>query len=157
MIYADSSFLVSLLSADLGTSKAKDVMRSLSRPILCFGDLHQMEVRNTLRAIQFIETTNSPANRHAEILQNRLRSEARLARLVAAKALRPTTLDAAEMVSQFESLSAAHTAELGTRTLDILHVAAACLIQPEEFITTDARQAALAKRAGLNVRLVEIP
>ncbi len=48
-------------------------------------------------------------------------------------------------------LSASHSATLGTRTLDILHVAAALVLGLADLLTFDTRQAALAKAAGLKV------
>jgi hypothetical protein len=51
-------------------------------------------------------------------------------------------------------LSAAYSRQLGTRTLDLLHVAAACLLVAKEFITSDQRQSDLAEREGLNVVLI---
>jgi predicted nucleic acid-binding protein len=50
-----------------------------------------------------------------------------------------------------ERLSAMHSEKLGTRSLDILHVAAAVVLGKQEFLTFDQRQAALAKAAGLDV------
>ncbi len=43
------------------------------------------------------------------------------------------------------------TARLGTRTLDILHVAAALTLRADAFHTFDERQRKLAKAAGLRV------
>lgn len=43
---------------------------------------------------------------------------------------------------------------LGCRSLDILHVAAARLLEAERFITADKRQAALAEGERLTVDLV---
>ena len=51
-------------------------------------------------------------------------------------------------------LSAAYSWELGTRTLDLLHVAAACLLNAREFVTSDQRQSDLAEREGLKVVLI---
>jgi len=51
-----------------------------------------------------------------------------------------------------DELSAAHSAILGCRTLDIIHVAAALAIGAKAFVTFDVRQEALAKRVGLTVR-----
>lgn len=54
-----------------------------------------------------------------------------------------------------KELTLAHTAEVGTRTLDVLHVAAALELGLRHFLTFDERQSALAVRAGL--KLVVIP
>jgi hypothetical protein len=64
---------------------------------------------------------------------------------------RPTYTTAA-IEQKTEELSASHSATLGCRTLDIIHVAAAQVIGVKEFITFDGRQGALAKQVGLTVR-----
>ena len=48
-------------------------------------------------------------------------------------------------------LSRAHTPRLGTRTLDVLHVASAIELGSRAFVTYDDRQAALAKAVKLRV------
>jgi predicted nucleic acid-binding protein len=50
-----------------------------------------------------------------------------------------------------EELSRVHTRKLGTRTLDVLHVASALLLGSKSFVTYDDRQAALAKAVRLRV------
>lgn len=44
-----------------------------------------------------------------------------------------------------------HTFSIGCRTLDVLHVASALLLDIREFVTCDARQKLLAQNAGLKV------
>jgi predicted nucleic acid-binding protein len=41
--------------------------------------------------------------------------------------------------------------KLGTRTLDVMHVACACEIHADRFVSFDERQLGLAKLAGLRV------
>ncbi|MBI2896290.1 MAG: PIN domain nuclease [Deltaproteobacteria bacterium] len=48
-------------------------------------------------------------------------------------------------------LSVRHTASLGTRTLDVLHVATAMALSKSHFLSYDDRQAKLAKAVGLRV------
>lgn len=48
-------------------------------------------------------------------------------------------------------LSLRHSAKLGTRTLDVLHVATALMFGNKHFVTYDERQRALAKACGLRV------
>ena len=48
-------------------------------------------------------------------------------------------------------LSDRHGPMVGTRTLDILHVAAALVLDAKRFLTFDQRQHTLAKKAGLEV------
>jgi predicted nucleic acid-binding protein len=48
-------------------------------------------------------------------------------------------------------LSERHTARLGTRSLDVLHVATALTLGMKQFVSYDGRQSALAKAAGMKV------
>ena len=48
-------------------------------------------------------------------------------------------------------LSERHSASYGTRSLDILHVAAATVMRVEHFVSFDARQRVLAAALGIKV------
>ncbi len=49
-------------------------------------------------------------------------------------------------------LATTYTAELGTRTLDVLHVASATTLESTHFVSYDRRQLTLARRVGLRVQ-----
>ena len=49
------------------------------------------------------------------------------------------------------ALSRGHSAKLGTRTLDLLHVASALILKPDVFYTFDKRQRTLAKTQRLRI------
>ncbi len=49
------------------------------------------------------------------------------------------------------ALSRRHSASVGTRSMDILHVAAAKALRADEFISFDSRQRVLAMTLGLKV------
>lgn len=66
-------------------------------------------------------------------------------RLGLVDALWRRTLDTAADLSQ------AHTAKLGTRSLDVLHVATALVMESTHFVSYDARQLALASAVGFKV------
>lgn len=59
--------------------------------------------------------------------------------------------DLADVHARAEILARQHAATLGTRTVDILHVAAAVLLGARHFVTGDRRQASLAEAAGVEV------
>jgi predicted nucleic acid-binding protein len=59
--------------------------------------------------------------------------------------------DLAQVFSRAESLSRQYSSNLGTRSLDVLHVASALVLGAPAFVTADARQARLAKAAGMRV------
>ena len=59
--------------------------------------------------------------------------------------------DLMDVHAHAEALARQHAAALGTRTLDVLHVAAAVSLGATAFVTGDRRQASLADAAGLRV------
>lgn len=139
--YADTGLLCSLYAPDAHTRRAVARMRRQALP-LPFTWLHQLEFRNALRLRVFRGEITS-GQRDASL-------NAMLADLsggVLAAAAPPL----AEVMTEAERLSALHSEALGTRSLDILHVASAVVLGLEEFLTFDHRQASLAKAAGLTV------
>ena len=137
--YADTGFLCSLYAPDAHTSRAIARMKRQVLP-LPFTWLHQLEFRNALRLRVFrgdITVTQRDAS-----LNTMLADLAAGVLLVASSPL-------AEVMTEAERLSALHSQMLGTRTLDILHVAATLVLGLAELLTFDTRQAALAKAAGL--------
>lgn len=74
-----------------------------------------------------------------------LDTDVREGRLTLVDVLWRRTLDLAA------ELSVQHTARLGTRTLDVLHVATAVVLGAGRFVSYDKRQVGLAKAVGLRV------
>ena len=72
-------------------------------------------------------------------------TDIRAGRLSLIDALWRRTLDLAA------ELSDRHTARLGTRSLDVLHVATAVTLGMKQFVTYDERQGALARVVGLEL------
>jgi predicted nucleic acid-binding protein len=60
-------------------------------------------------------------------------------------------LDWSAIYSHATDLSKKHTASIGSRSLDILHVASALSIEADRFLTLDSRQTNLAALAGLRI------
>lgn len=60
-------------------------------------------------------------------------------------------ISAEKVLKQAADLSQEHTPKLGTRTLDVLHVAAALVLGCRNFVTYDDRQAALARAVKLRL------
>ncbi len=139
--YADTGFLVSLHSADANSAPAKAWMKAHGVP-MAWTWLHEMEFRNAIR-LQAFRKQLDPQD-VALILHNQALGLENGVYFTAAPAL-------AEVNREVERLGGLHTQTLGTRTLDILHVAHATVLGLKEFLTFDQRQAALAKAAGLKV------
>jgi predicted nucleic acid-binding protein len=140
--YADTSFLYSLYGHDANSAQARIMGNALKVP-LAFTPLQRHELRNAFRLAVFRKVMNVE------------RCEAVLAEIEAdtkAGVLVETPVSWAEAYTEAEALSAAHSKTLGTRGFDVLHVAAAVALGTKNFLTFDARQKALAVKAGLKVK-----
>lgn len=139
--YADTGLLCSLYAPDVhtGAAVARIQRQALPLPIIW---LHSLEFRNALRLRVFRQEITT-AQRDASL-------NAMLADL-AAGVLTHAAPSLADLTVEAERLSALYSETLGTRSLDILHVAAALVLGLPEFLTFDRRQHALAKAAGLAV------
>ncbi len=142
VVYADTSFLFSLYAQDANTVNAANAAKR-GRLVLLYTDFHRHELRNAFRLSVFRGHIDD-------------RECQRLIQLVESDASDGCLLDVplawTEVFAEAEALSAAHTGKLGTRAFDILHVAAAVVLGALAFYTFDARQKALAKKAGLKVK-----
>ncbi|MBI1749659.1 MAG: type II toxin-antitoxin system VapC family toxin [Acidobacteria bacterium] len=136
--YADTSFLVSLYTPDVNSAQAATVMNRVVLPALSTS-LGELELINAL---------------HLRLFRKELRSkEVRAARAAFRKDLE-TGIYALEPLSAAvfvlaRRISQKRTPRLGTRTFDILHVAAAVVLRADTFLTFDTRQERLAKAEGL--------
>ena len=139
--YADSSFLVSCYVADANTPQAKGYLLRNGTPLV-FTALHDLEVRNApqlgvFRGLFLAADANAA-------WQN-LKTDVRAGRLTKKPVKWPLVLRVASR------LSGQHSSRVGTRSLDILHVAIAKTLRAVEFVSFDSRQRTLATRAGLKV------
>jgi predicted nucleic acid-binding protein len=137
--YADTGFLCSLYAPDAHTGAVVARIERQTLP-LPFTWLHQLEFRNALR-LRVFRREITPAQRDASL--NAMLAD--LAAGVLVHAATPLT----DLATEAERLSALHSETLGTRSLDILHVAAALVLGLSEFLTFDCRQHSLALASGL--------
>ncbi|MDD4018981.1 MAG: PIN domain-containing protein [Kiritimatiellae bacterium] len=140
--YADTSFLFSLYAQDANTARAAAAAENGGVTFL-LTDFQRYELRNALRLSVF--RGHLPGLTCRRLLQQ-------VADDLDQGAFLAVPLVWGQVFAEAESLSAGHTGVLGTRAFDILHVAAAVTLGAKAFYTFDARQAALAKKAGLKVR-----
>jgi hypothetical protein len=142
VVYADTSFLVSLYGRDASSAEAQQLAGTLDGPF-AFTPLHRHEARNALRLALFRkDITPEQCQAVLEAMDQDERTGV----------LANSPVAWAEVFDAAETLSASHTQELGTRAMDVLHVAAAAALGITEFLTFDTRQKALALRAGMSVR-----
>lgn len=139
-VYADTSFLAALYIPDANSAKAARRMGLSPLPVIVT-PLAELELVNAVQLRLFRKEVRPAEARAANAafradLQNGVFTMRALPEEVFARA-RP--------------LASKWTARLGTRSLDILHVAAAITLRAATFHTFDDRQRKLAKAAGLVV------
>jgi hypothetical protein len=140
-LYADSSFLVSCYLKDANTPQAKTYLSNLKLP-LTFTSLQFLEVRNALKLGVFRQLF---ALSDATAAWANLQLDLRSGRLIKQEPKWSVAFRVASLLSN------RHSATVGTRSLDVLHVAAAKCLRVAEFISFDSRQRTLAAIVGLKV------
>jgi predicted nucleic acid-binding protein len=136
--YADTSFLVSLYLPDAHSPAAWAAMKS--RPYLYLTPLHELEFVNAIELALFRKLI-----RAAEAKAVFRDFERDRVSVYALTQLPPETY------ARAEKLARRHTSIMGTRSLDILQVAAALILKPDAFFTFDERQHRLAKAERMRV------
>ena len=136
--YFDSSVIVASYVPEPGSRKArKALLAVVSAP---FTPLLDLEVRTALRRMAGSgRLTSSESASVLSLVDDD----------VAAGRLWKAPLDLHATVARAESLSARHAQRFLSRSLDMLHVAAALELGCTRFVTLDSRQARLAEAAGL--------
>jgi predicted nucleic acid-binding protein len=140
IFYADTSFLVSLYVPDTNSSSALAAARKFRFPLV-LTSLGELEFVNSLALRVFRKELAAPLT--ASALAH-FRQDA----MVGVLRTLPLPIAAFEKA---KDLSQKHSAHLGTRTMDLLHIAAALTLQARRFYTFDHAQAKLARLLGLRI------
>lgn len=140
VVYADSSFWVSLYITDANSARADRLSGRLDK--ILFNRFVEHELRNAIRLSVFRKQIT--AFQGARIV-DQVEADKSLS-------LRKTHAVAWERVfDRADKLSNQFTPSTGQRGADILHVALALESGAEQFITFDQRQAGLVKGVGLKL------
>lgn len=142
VVYADTSFLFSLYAQDANTVQAGKAAGAVAAPFV-LTPLQRHELRNALRLSVFRGAITVD---ECQALLKTIETDTKTGTLL------ETPVAWVEVYAEAEALSAAHTRTLGVRASDVLHVAAAAALGAKEFYTFDARQKALAVKAGMKVK-----
>jgi predicted nucleic acid-binding protein len=139
--YADTSFLVSLYVLDTNSALAAARMKQAKLPLL-LTSLGELELVNAIGLRVFRkEIRSSAAKASLALFKEDLQGGVLLVKLLPASAF-----------ERAKQIAGKRTPRLGTRSLDVLHVASALVLQAESFCTFDARQAKLATAEGLRLQ-----
>ena len=136
----DTSFLFSLYVPDANSSAAAAIMKRIKPPLLAT-DLAEFEFINALNWRIFRKELSS--------------SEVQAVQLSFSKdvhdgLIRILPISAATF-GHARRIAGTHTRLLGTRALDVLHVASALALRASSFCTFDKNQAKLATALGLRI------
>ena len=138
--YVDSSALVPVYVPERFSKVAREVLGRL--PQVPYTSLHELEVSNAFALLRGRGLITADEHR---AIRMQLQEDVEAQRFV------PVALDWASVFGIACELSEAHTARLMTRSLDLIHVAAARATSCRVFVSADDRQLAVAKAAGLKV------
>jgi predicted nucleic acid-binding protein len=138
--YADTSFLASLYVLDDNSALAAARMKRAKLPLLMtsFGEL---ELTNAVALRLFRKELSGSQVKAAHALIRKDLEDG----VLLVNALPVSAFERAKRISRKQ------TPRLGTRTLDVLHVASALVLQADTFYSFDTRQAKLAAAEGLLV------
>ena len=144
MRYLDSSSLVALYFFEGKSEELTVHLRKRQTPIALTW-LHEAEFTNGMNLKVFRKEAR-PDDIAASVDAFRADMESGVLRL--------STLSWPEVFCATRRLSSIHSRTLGTRTLDLIHVASAAALRVSEFVTGDERQAKAATKEGLSVKLI---
>lgn len=137
-VYADTSFLVSLYTPDANSRKAAEQVRAIDGAIWLtpFGEFElstALELRLFRRELSVSAIRAAHSAFHDDMESG----------VFSRKPMPVGVFDRAGQIAR------KHTARLGVRTLDVLHVASALMLGATDFYTFDRNQSKLATAQGL--------
>lgn len=140
-VYIDTGLLVKSYVFEQDSPQAIEIIEAAGDPLL-FSHLHGIEIPNAIRLKRF-RGEISKAQEAAAI-------RVFLSDVDAGRLVRPD-YDLAEVFLRAERLSAKHSGTIGSRSLDVWHVAAALECGCEEMASFDERQRKIARLSGLRL------
>lgn len=139
--YVDSGVFVKTYIEEPNSKEADKILCTIGTPLV-FSHFHEIEIPNAIRLKRFRGEITRPQETAALRAYHRDLDSGRLAR---------PEYDLGAVFIQAEKLSSKHSGDIGTRSLDLLHVAAAIESRCASFASFDARQRKCAALAGLKL------
>ena len=140
--FADTGFLASLYLKESTSARARAALQATAAP-LPLTPLGLLEFRNALnRAVHQQRITTA----ERDGLWQDVETDIAVGFLVA------TSVASADLHAKARELSDRYTPTVGTRSLDLLHVAAALLLDTKRFFSFDERQRESASGEGFEVK-----
>ncbi len=142
--YFDSGVLIKLYIRERNSATAAQLVQQF--PFVSFNQLHALEIANTFHTL---------SGRGLITVVQRTSAEHHLASDIASTRLRRLQPEWQHLFQQSLELARDFSSTTLTRSLAVLHVAAAILAQASIFVTADKRQFDLACLTGLDCRFLE--
>ncbi|TLD71122.1 type II toxin-antitoxin system VapC family toxin [Phragmitibacter flavus] len=140
-VCADTGFIVKLYLKEANSPQALALLASLSPPIFVT-TWHVLEVSNAIQRAVFVGgITPAQASQLLSIFDSDLRNGV----------FNLVEIDHDAVLELARRLTLNHTPVIGTRSLDVLHVASAIELEATDFVSFDQRQRDAAKAEGLNI------
>lgn len=141
MVYVDTSVLVKLYFREELSREASNWLKKNNQaiPLTRF---HELEFTNAIQLKRFRSEITEDETR---VITTRFEEHEKHGIFY-----RPQ-LDWSALFNYAVDLSKKHSATVGARSLDILHIASALAVKAEKFLTVDGRQTEVAKLAGLKI------
>lgn len=140
--YADTGFVVTLYKEEATSARAAALMAKQTASV-GLSQLGELEFRNALHLAVFRGDITAD---DAAIMQRLFQED------VANGIFTITPVPTAGLFAKAMELADRYSAGLGTRSLDLLHVAAALLLKAQTFLSFDERQRNAAKAEGLKIK-----
>ncbi len=144
IFYLDTSALIKLYIHEEGSELINTITADNAAPLPVW-DLHMIEFHNALKLKVFRDELKEKEAIHLCTL---FKTRKKAGIYYTPEMDRKEHADLCIAYTDF-------SAELGCRSLDIMHIAAAVLFKADRFITCDSRQSALGDRAGLQVTMIK--
>ena len=145
--YADSGILIKSYVLEANSNEAEHTLREMGAPF-CYSLIHGLEIPNAIRLKVFRQEITAP---QASAALRAFRAD------LDKGLLERSSAALSSIFLRAEKLSEKHSAKLGTRSLDLLHVAAALESGCKRFVSLDARQRECAKLEKLELHPAVFP
>ena len=149
--YADSSFIVKLISFEPDSEEAIAEFRRIGCPSLPLLALHELEICNAILHKAWHQRQSLPSRERRNVEREKQAARARLNRMVQRGSFQRVSPDWEVVFADAQRLADVHTEAKGTRAYDLLHVSASLRLECESFLSLDQRQSEVARAEGLKV------
>jgi len=144
-LYIDSSVLVKLYYPEPESKQLAEWIQKQKQPIL-FTQFHELEMTNAFALKVY---RNEISEESFKALQKIIKNDKTSGIL---KVVNP---EWSEVLHEVIKISIRYSSDIGTRSLDIIHVASANILNCDTFLSNDKRQMSAALAIGLNAVSIE--